>query len=93
MAGKEHYLCRSKRELDIKDLRYLAQNIGCVVTFAGKVKGEEKWTYFLHTQSHLFEKDFEFIKAKGLVVLLSSQQGKSLANSFDLSKVADNVVV
>ena len=88
---REGYLCMSKRELDSEDLRYLAQKISCDVTFFGKVKGMRRWDYFLYTHNPLSEKDFVFIKQKGLVVLLSPRQRKSLANTLNLSKVAESV--
>ena len=92
MVKKESYFCMSKRELPIKDLRYLSQNIGCSVGFVGKV-GQDRWDYSLYPLNPLSEKDFEFIKEKGLIVLLSPKQSKSLANTLDLSKFADNVLM
>lgn len=73
------YLCKTSKKLSKEDMSYIAISLQCPVSEVGKVDDEERWDYWLEYKKQLSADEMDILNEKGLVVLLSPKQEKSVA--------------
>jgi len=81
------YLCKSPRELSDEELRSAASRLQCAILALGKVKDEHRWDYYLQQKPEFRQEEFDFLRDKGLTLILSQPQSAELGKRFDLSNL------